>query len=315
MNNIHIIPTDKPSRLFIDIDDNKLKITIPIGGEHMVNQNIYITNSEEIKMDDWYLTKHKEVHKSKVVGTDTNGFHFCKKVILTTDSTLIADGVQAIDDEFLEWFVNNPSCEYVEVIHGLFNTMGRQVNPMNLGENHSQCIWKYKITIPKEEYKTDYTAKHIEYCHDIAMKSLLKEKPTKCYCGHTTYCDCGPLEETLEEELCNYSGLPSPLAYIEESKQGLEEAIEKYAEQYRCPATNEGEYCRHDIISAINFGVKLAQERMYSDEDMSEAYFQGWVTRERYDDMIPDILYPKGLDYEEQQDYAFNLWFQKFKKK
>ena len=40
MKNVHLLPTEKPSRLFIDIDDNKLKITVPIGGEHMMNQNI-----------------------------------------------------------------------------------------------------------------------------------------------------------------------------------------------------------------------------------------------------------------------------------
>ncbi len=39
-----------------------------------------------------------------------------KKIILTTDQDLIKDGVQAIDDEFLEWFVKNPSCEYVPII-------------------------------------------------------------------------------------------------------------------------------------------------------------------------------------------------------
>jgi flavorubredoxin len=40
---------------------------------------------------------------------------YCK-IILTTDGDLIKDGVQSIDDEFLEWFVENPSCEEVEVI-------------------------------------------------------------------------------------------------------------------------------------------------------------------------------------------------------
>jgi len=55
----------------------------------------------------------------------------------------------------------------------------------------------------------------------------------------------------------------------------FEEAAERYAEPYRCPATNETEYCRHDIISAINFGVKLAQERMYSEEDMKLAWKEG----------------------------------------
>ena len=53
-------------------------------------------------------------------------------------------------------------------------------------------------------------------------------------------------------------------------KTELEEAAEKYAEIYRCPATNDNEYCRHDIISAINFGAKWMQERSYSEEDMTE---------------------------------------------
>ena len=54
---------------------------------------------------------------------------------------------------------------------------------------------------------------------------------------------------------------------------------------------------------------------MYSEEDMSKSFFQGWVTRERFDDLVPDIIYPEGLDYEEKQEYAFNLWFEQFKKK
>jgi hypothetical protein len=48
MKNIHLIQTEKPSRLFVDIDDNKLKITQPLSGEYMMNQNIYITSDEEI---------------------------------------------------------------------------------------------------------------------------------------------------------------------------------------------------------------------------------------------------------------------------
>ena len=62
-------------------------------------------------------------------------------------------------------------------------------------------------------------------------------------------------------------------------------------------------------------GAKWQAERMYSEEDMSKSFFQGWVTRERFDDQIPDIIYPQGLDYEEKQEYAFNLWFEQFKKK
>jgi hypothetical protein len=94
-------------------------------------QNIYITSDEEIKEGDWFHLdmsdndRPDEIHQ---MGTNkrskTGGINFsepnswtrsCKKIILTTDQDLIKNGVQAIDDEFLKWFVKNPSCEEVEV--------------------------------------------------------------------------------------------------------------------------------------------------------------------------------------------------------
>ena len=36
----------------------------------------------------------------------------------------------------------------------------------------------------------------------------------------------------------------------------IEEAAKVYAEPYRCPSTNDNEYCKHDIISAFNNGAK-----------------------------------------------------------
>ena len=54
------------------------------------------------------------------------------------------------------------------------------------------------------------------------------------------------------------------------NKETLEEAAESYGEPYRCPATNENEYCKHDIISAFNNGAKWQAERMYSEEDMKQ---------------------------------------------
>ena len=111
MKNIHVLPTDKPSRLFVDIDDNKLKITEPLSGEYMMNQNIYITYDEEIKEGDCFLHPDNTVERASR-NLDGRGV---KKIILTTDQDLIKDGVQAIDDKFLEWFVNNPNCEEVEI--------------------------------------------------------------------------------------------------------------------------------------------------------------------------------------------------------
>ena len=66
---------------------------------------------------------------------------------------------------------------------------------------------------------------------------------------------------------------------------------------------------------SFKLGAKWQADKMYTEEDMSEAHFQGWVTRERFDDLSPDIIYPQGLDYEEKREYAFNLWLDKYKKK
>jgi hypothetical protein len=150
------------------------------------NKNIYITSDEEIKegVEQWYLDKvtNKPYNSS--------GAQYSSKqdvIILTTDQDLIKDGVQAIDDEFLEWFVKNPSCEKVEVVYGLFNPMGRQVDPNDLGQNHSKCVWKYKIIIPKEELKQEkkmYSEKDILDAWELGAKEglpLTREKKEELF--------------------------------------------------------------------------------------------------------------------------------------
>ena len=161
MKNIYILPTDKASRLFIDFDDNKLKITIPIGGEHMMNQNIYITNDEEIKYGDYrYSLIQNNIVFVTLFTLKVNkeywklNNHTHKKIILTTDTDLIKDGVQAIDDEFLEWFVKNPSCEEVEV-KTYFKKIGVETDA-NAYRVVDVLGKYYKIIILKEEPKQYY---------------------------------------------------------------------------------------------------------------------------------------------------------------
>ena len=91
-------------------------------------------------------------------------------------------------------------------------------------------------------------------------------------------------------------------------KETIEEAAERFANE--CNS-----YDAKLIADGVEFGANWQQERNYSEEDMRKAYSIGWITRERFDDLSPDIIYPKGLDYEEKQDYAFNLWFEQFKNK
>ena len=116
MKNIHVLQTDKPSNIVIATIDGKLKLNNNTNDSveyHGENQHIYITSDEKIKDGDWFLTDDKRVEKC---APDWRAREWHKKIILTTDQDLIEDGVQAIDDEFLNWFVKNPSCESVEVL-------------------------------------------------------------------------------------------------------------------------------------------------------------------------------------------------------
>jgi len=124
MKNIHVLPTQNPSRLYKNISEElsftSIEFTQQKNGFN-INQNIYITNDEEIKEGDWVTNGKINAINCYIdwwvdfVKRDNNKFPY-KKIILTTDQDLIKDGVQSIDDEFLEWFVKNPSCENVTVL-------------------------------------------------------------------------------------------------------------------------------------------------------------------------------------------------------
>jgi hypothetical protein len=112
MKNIHLLPTDKPSRLRYDEYKVLWLSCFSCYDESKQNkQHIYITSDEEIKEGDYFWKPDCNM----IFKAEYTPHKGCQKVILTTDADLIEDGVQAIEDEFLEWFVKNPSCESVEV--------------------------------------------------------------------------------------------------------------------------------------------------------------------------------------------------------
>ncbi len=122
MENMHLLPTDKPSKLW-KTWESKLMLHPTITNILLNKQHIYITSDEEIKEGDWHLHYYEGkpvISKSyngavKVINEITEQFSY-KKVILTTDADLINDGVQEINDGFLEWFVKNPNCNFVRAI-------------------------------------------------------------------------------------------------------------------------------------------------------------------------------------------------------
>jgi hypothetical protein len=174
MKNIHVLPTDnKWSRLYFNINDKEFQICEIEKPSTILkpNRQIYITSDEEIKEGDYSFYPPFGVGKNIVIDEEIC-FHIeakgrrgsftqrtyqtldrNKKIILTTDQSL--DAVQAIDNEFLEWFIQNPSCEKVEVDDKLLEKCYTYYRK-NILKNKNL----YKIIIPKEQSKqeNDYTA-------------------------------------------------------------------------------------------------------------------------------------------------------------
>jgi hypothetical protein len=213
MKNIHVLPTDKPTGIFQSNNGLQFSIRNKVRVGVLKGFHIYITSSNEnCKEVDWWLnTKTNDVdkctHKSEVLLYNSEKYQHIKKIILTTDQDLINDGVQYIPDEFLKWYINNPSCEMVDF------------------EKHWEIDNWYRIIIPQEEPKTtgdisvDYSiaqSKAIQKCMqldaEMAYKSLPKQEHSKYLscCRSEEECHCGKnrkqetnLEEAAEKDFNN----------------------------------------------------------------------------------------------------------------
>jgi len=229
MKNIHLIPTNKLSRLgrFIDTNNLFLRITNDIPrGEDI---DIYITSDEEIKEGDWYIHLGKINKRYRKNPNAEYPYHSYQKIILTTDQDLITDGVQAIDDEFLEWFVENPSCEVVKVIYW---------------EGYSDIgLLNYEIIIPQEEPKQDYKLNSCDIIFETA--ALIENKQETLEKAAEKWC---------EKHGCGYGGIISiafetGAKWQAERMYSDEEVIDLLQEMNDWPTTFEG---RIDIKEWFN---------------------------------------------------------------
>ena len=100
MKNIHILPTDKPSRLY---EGNLGKpVTIQSASAQLKKPlNIYITSDEEIKEGDWFISLYSNSIQRELKLDWTLNKDAYKKIILTTDQDLIVDGVEKISEDTL----------------------------------------------------------------------------------------------------------------------------------------------------------------------------------------------------------------------
>lgn len=321
MKNIHVLSTDKPSRLFKSElinsfgfqSENKI-----VPNNRLINQNIYITSDEEIKEGDWVVENHTfkrepyvgkcfypkndgtvtdEILKRDLLSVKYEGHyetlaqkHNCKKIILTTDPDLIKDGVQAIDDEFLEWFINNPTRENIDIlkcpIEGLYTIDLRK-------EKHKQ-------------YPIGGYAPGNYYCTCASCKTMFQ--------GDKRAVQCEPcaIEMKHKQENCEYIHEVGCIKDICTCNTGLkQETLEEAAERILFENTKNTEIKyrggRNMVIKSMLDIAKWQSEQMYSEEDMIS--FVTWLS-----DLSFDLQHfnEKGL---KPFNELFPIWFKQFKKK
>ena len=292
MKNIHVLTTDKPSRLVYNSTTNKFDLySIVVFSSQC--QNIYITNDEEIKEGDWvfggdFLDVEKvcqeEVDNLKLYKDSDFTVPF-KKIILTTDPDLIKDGVQAIDDDFLEWFVKNPSCEEVEV----------DKEPFDITEK-GEWLYEYKIIIPRntqqvidEDFDGGLTMGQI-IPQEEPKQETLEEAAERMYPKNI-------VSDGYDTNFLGRVGLYLGAKWQQEQDKLSEDNI-RLDERCKCELEN---------ITTFSEGYDAGisqQERSYSEEDMREAFIAGGNSQIEEDDAYGSAYF----EYMEE-------WFEQFKNK
>ena len=289
MKHVHVLPTDKPSTLFKD-DFGKLIYSINMDQEqnHFEPQHLFITSDEENKQGDWCIYKTGEIiHYLVKLNIDN-----LKKIILTTDPDLIKDGVQAIDDDFLEWFVKNPSCEEVKTYIVKLCTNCGQQHCDNIDCRGYKDETQYLISFPNNT-----TQRIITYCdgYEVNTEKIIIPKEE-------------PKQETLEEEFKFKNRQMGAAGFV--GNKIMENMISKFKQE-------TPEEVAHKML--VDYGIKsigqsigvptvkklmvnMAKwqaERMYSEEEVFNLCREFAIFAQR-----------NGPSYKKQQE-----WFEQFKRK
>jgi hypothetical protein len=291
MKNLFLLPTDKPSRLYLWEDKLRIgDLTTAPKNLGISNQNIYITNDEEIKEEDWVFGMDGIFqYKGKVNLPDVE---LPKKIILTTDETLIADGVQAIDDEFLEWFVDNPSCEEVDIDVDLkyFNVDElRERHLKGLPHIYSEKIG-YKIIIPQEELKPIHKfnsglgATLCNECYVIISEGLTED----------LYCEKCKHKQKLNSLVESWQKRQKEYESLAEKHRDSDHTYKKYT--YRAQATRD---CWKELLTFNKTTEGYYDDfKMIEGEKIEEAAKRFW--KESKANPIEMAIF--GAEWQQEQD-------------
>ena len=257
MKNLFLLPTDKASRIIKSQDNDFILLNTNVPNWFEINlnttkQNIYITNDEEIKEGDYgvlgeSILSYHQMHKRW-------GMPQGKKIILTTDADLVEDGVQAIPDDFLEWFVSkvNDSGKSIDIV---------SIDKIGLVSDNGRVLYghKYKIVIPKEEPKLNLEKEMFELEQELDIPSHLRFHNSKTqteidedYSGGLTMGQIIPKEEPKKKHkiVIFGDGLPKQGTMSEAIKQVINEHLQKEPNQ-----------------SAVEFLVEQLQSQSFIPKD------------------------------------------------
>ena len=138
-----------------------------------------------------------------------------------------------------------------------------------------------------------------------------EHKQIKCYCGHTSYCDCSPLEESKQEEneiidISDHDGIGNAVDNLN-NEPPQETTIEEAAKEF---------VLSHDFSQLTNpnhlanrcfqYGAKWQQKRMYSEA----IEFAEWIRIKDFQTTEKDNWIGLELRY-----YTTEELFEQFKKK
>ena len=306
---------------------------------YKIGDDLYIvSSSEKIKENtqtrieglngDWF---YNTIYNFIARTGDITSYDF--KIILTTNKLLIQDGVQAIDDEFLQWFVQNPSCENVKV--ELIEEIPSGFTFGMFGNDEPPTELVYKIIIPIEEPKQETVnmnknTHYVDFSNPnadkissastttIKQETLEEGKLRQLFRNRSNcYADADDVVQAMDENCF--------IETINEWQQERSQQIIPFdaynIEVFAIKPDENGKlfaYIGYKITNGnFHFNVvpftEPQQERSYSEGDLREAYFsaikstgEGW-NGEYANGNNPNI--------EEKFTEGFEEWFEQFKKK
>jgi hypothetical protein len=269
MKNIHLISTDKPTGIFELNNGLHFSITNKVRYGVYKGYHIYITSDEDPKNKDYYWDENKLKVKRYFESRESFPSLLHRfKVILTTDPNLIKDGVQPIDNTFLEWFINNSSCKSVKI---------------ESWQTKGEWELEYKIIIPKEEPKQSTVGKEfyesadkIITIHKQDIIQLIEDRILSEYKKHSAslpdewakiaaYKIYKSISDKMENPKQHIEFINNNIEEFDDKLEQFKQASEHYAHNhFNMHETNNYKALKQGYEA----GAKEMFDKMYSEEEV-----------------------------------------------